>query len=148
MNTPLLTPSTPEQWRIYADTWRCWLCQISRTALEVPWDTAHEPHINRHLAFHETTPGDPFDLQYKMWREAPTLARHFVCTTCRAEHSNLNLTCVYCWYFPVGMPPARLAVLDDCTRCDVDFTRERIKERIRAEIKDAKRRDTRVYRVA
>lgn len=145
MSTPLLTPSTPEQWQVYADTWRCWLCQVARTELEVPWDTEHEPHIDRHLAFHETTPGDPFDLQHKMWKGELHLARHFLCATCRTENAKLDLTCVYCWYFPVGMPPARLAVLDDCTRCDADHARERIKECIRDAIKDAKRR---VYRIA
>lgn len=134
------TPTTPEQWAAYADRWRCWLCHVARTELEVPWDAECEEFIDRHLWFHVTTQGDPFDLQHKMWKGAPTLARHFLCDTCRAEHRSLDLSCVYCWYYPVGMPPAKLAVLDDCTRCDSELGRERIKADIRTAIRAAKER--------
>ncbi|GLE54899.1 hypothetical protein NJBCHELONAE_02100 [Mycobacteroides chelonae] len=111
------------------------MCSVAFTELEVP-PHPDEPYIDYHLASHEVDNGDPFDLRYKTWKGASVLARHFLCASCRSAHGDLS--CVYCWYYPVGLPPARLAVLDDCHRCDFDLNREEVKGSIRREILKAK----------
>lgn len=141
MPHPLVTspaPTTPTEWAEYADTWRCWMCSVAYTGLTVP-PHPDEPCIDHHLAFHEVDLRDPFDLQHKTWKHNRVFARHFLCRQCRAECGG-DLSCVYCWYYPVGLPPARLAVLDDCRRCDFDLNRESLKNDIRDAIRKAKER--------